>query len=99
MPIPAKAAFGARNQILKAIIFLNKQVLNEEIGDLGRRKWAKKPEKLPIELSKNEIRLALVVLSGLFRLIGQFQYGCGFKLMEEFSCASRASISNHKRSS
>ena len=77
-----KVASSTQNQALNAIIFLYKQVLKIEIGDLGRMERAKKPERLPVVLSKNEVKEVLAGLSGQFRLMGQLLYGCGLRLME-----------------
>ena len=77
-----KVASSTQNQALNAIIFLYKQVLNMEIGDLCQMERAKKPEKLPVVLSKNEVRQVLAGLSGQIRLMGQLLYGCGLRLME-----------------
>jgi integron integrase len=77
-----KVASSTQNQALNAIVFLYKQVLKIEIGDLGQMERAKKPEKLPVVLSKNEVRQVLAGLSGQFRLMGQLLYGCGLRLME-----------------
>jgi len=77
-----RVASSTQNQALNAIIFLYKQVLKIEIGDLGQMERAKKPERLPVVLSKNEVRQVLAGLSGQFRLMGQLLYGCGLRLME-----------------
>jgi integron integrase len=77
-----RVASSTQNQALNAIVFLYKQVLNIELGDFGRMKRAKKPEKLPTVLSKTEARRVLAEMSGLHRLMAQLLYGSGLRLME-----------------
>lgn len=40
---------------------------------------AKRPERLPIVLSRDEVRRVLGQLSGIYRLIALIQYGAGLK--------------------
>ncbi len=45
-------AASTQNQALSAILFLYRHVLKQDIGQLGELTWAKKPETLPVVLSK-----------------------------------------------
>ena len=42
-----RVAASTQNQALNAIVFLYKQVLQKEVGDLGPTERAKMPERLP----------------------------------------------------
>jgi integrase len=53
-----------------------------EMGDFGPMKRAKKPEKLPTVLSKNEVARVLAVIDDKHRLMAKLLYGCGLRLME-----------------
>jgi integrase len=44
--------------------------------------WAKKPERLPIVLTREEVQQVLSHLSGEMLLIAQLLYGCGLRLTE-----------------
>jgi len=77
-----KVAASTQNQALNAIVYLYKHVLRIEIGDLGQMKRAKKPEKLPVVMSKEEVKHVLAAMSGLSQLMAKLLYGCGFRLME-----------------
>jgi len=77
-----KVASSTQNQALNAIVYLYKQVLRIDIGELGHMERAKKPEKLPVVLSKDEVKRVLTVMSGVFQLMAKLLYGCGFRLME-----------------
>lgn len=77
-----KVASSTQNQALNAIVYLYKHVLRIEIGDLGHMERAKMPEKLPIVMSKEEVKRVLAAMSGAVQLMAKLLYGCGFRLME-----------------
>src|SRR5262249_10929188 len=43
---------------------------------------AKRPKRLPVVLTRSEVRLVLAQLDGTYRLIGQVLYGSGLRLLE-----------------
>ena len=73
---------STQNQALCAIIFLYKHVLGIEIGDLGDIIWAKKPQRLPVVFTRQEVRLVLERLSGVYWIMGMLLYGSGLRLQE-----------------
>ena len=75
-------AASTQNQALSALLFLYKEVLKEQIGWLDRVERAKKPPKLPVVLSPDEVRRVLAELSGTSRLMASLLYGSGLRLME-----------------
>lgn len=75
-------AASTQNQALNALVFLYKQVLQKEIGDLGPTERAKKPERLPTVLSREETARILTAMSGIHQLMAKILYGCGLRLME-----------------
>jgi len=77
-----KVAASTQNQALNAIVYLYKHVLRIEIGDLGQMERAKKPVKLPVVMSKDEVKRVLAAMSGICQLMAKLLYGCGFRLME-----------------
>ena len=82
LAVKRKVASSTQNQALNAIVFLYKQVLHIDLGDFGPMERAKKPERLPVVLSKNEARRVLLFMSGVHKLMAQLLYGCGLRLME-----------------
>jgi site-specific recombinase XerD len=50
---------STQNQALNAIVFLYKHVLKLELGDFSQMEWAKKPERLPVVLTKTEVARVL----------------------------------------
>ncbi|MCL4142146.1 UNVERIFIED_CONTAM: hypothetical protein GTU68_004361 [Idotea baltica] len=73
---------NTQNQALNALIFLYKQVLNIQIGDLNAFIRAKKPKVLPVVLSKDEVLSILKNLEGIPLLLTAIIYGCGLRLKE-----------------
>ncbi len=82
LALKENAASSTQNQALCAIIFLYKHVLKQETGELGQLVWAKKPKKIPIVLSKDEVRRVLSQLSGINWIMANLLYGSGLRLME-----------------
>jgi integron integrase len=79
---PGKVAAATQNQALNALAFLYGHVLEQKLGSLGAFARARRPERLPVVLSPEEVRLLLNHLDGSMRLIGQLLYGCGLRLLE-----------------
>ncbi|MBI1196224.1 MAG: integron integrase [Gammaproteobacteria bacterium] len=62
--------------------FLYKEVLSIELPWLDGITRAKKPPRLPVVLSKTEVRDLLAQLDGTHHLIASLLYGSGLRLME-----------------
>lgn len=77
-----RVAASTQNQALNAIVFLYKQVLRRELGDFGPMERAKRPERLPTVLSKDEVSRVLAHIPDKYRLMAKLIYGCGMRLME-----------------
>ncbi|MEO8497499.1 MAG: integron integrase [Planctomycetota bacterium] len=81
LAVERKVAASTQNQAFSALLFLYKQVLKKEIKVDAVR--AKKPERVPVVLSMDEVRRVLAELpSGPLWLIGGLAYGAGMRLME-----------------
>ena len=75
-------AASTQNQALSAILFLYKEVLKQEIGWLEKVERAKKPPKLPVVLSRGEVKQIFAHLHGVPKLMAGLLYGSGLRLME-----------------
>src|SRR5437868_7953195 len=75
-------AASTQNQALSALLFLYKQVLKEEIGWLEDVERAKKPARLPVVLTRDEVHKIFAHLHGTPRLMAGLLYGSGLRLME-----------------
>lgn len=77
-----KVAASTQNQALSALLFLYKQVLQQEIGWLDQVERVRKPARLPVVLTKDEVRKVFAHLHGTYRLMAGLLYGSGLRLME-----------------
>jgi len=75
-------AASTPNQALCAILFLYNEVLRKPIGELNQVTWAKKSEKVPVVLTRKEVKAVLTQLSGTKWIMANFLYGAGLRLSE-----------------
>jgi integron integrase len=81
LAVTRKVAASTQNQALSALVFLYKQVLEIDITFDAVR--AKKPERLPVVLSVDEVRRMLGAMpDGPFKVMASLMYGAGLRLME-----------------
>jgi integron integrase len=73
---------STQNQALNAILFLYKQVLGIEVVWLEDVTRAKKPERLPVVLTSDEVMMIFSHLDGIKSLVARLLYGTGMRLME-----------------
>ena len=73
---------STQNQALAAILFLFRNVLNVPVGEIGEVVRAKKPKRLPVVMSRQEVRAVLSELKGDKWLAASLMYGTGLRLME-----------------
>ena len=82
LAVKNKVASSTQNQALSAILFMYKEVLENELPWLNNVTRAKKSEKVPIVLSKKEVRRVFDNLDGIYWIMGYLLYGTGLRLME-----------------
>lgn len=73
---------STQNQALSAILFLYKQVLQIELPWLEGVIRAKRSQRLPVVLTREEVASVLAQLDGTLWLVGSLLYGSGMRLME-----------------
>jgi integrase len=82
-----KVAASTQNQALSALLFLYKEVLKQEIGWLDQVERAKRPTRLPVVLTRDEVQRLFQHLHGSHRLMAGLLYGSGLRLMARKSFA------------
>jgi len=82
LAVEAKVSASTQNQALSALLFLYGEVLNQELGWLDEIVRAKRPARLPVVLSREEVRALLRSLSGVEALMASLLYGAGLRLLE-----------------
>jgi len=73
---------STQNQGLAAILFLYKDVLGCDPGWLDDIVRAKRPERLPVVLTRQEVQSLIGKLDGVSWLMAMLLYGSGLRLME-----------------
>jgi len=64
LAVDRNVAASTQNQALNALIFVYKHVLNRPLGDIADAVRAKRPARLPVVLSQDEVRKLLAELRG-----------------------------------
>ena len=75
-------ASSTQNQAASALLFLYREVLAQPLPWLDHVQKAKKPAKLPVVFTKEEVRSVLARLDGTKWLMASLLYGSGLRLME-----------------
>lgn len=82
LALTRKVAPSTQKTALNALMYLYRHVLGRpdlQIGDFSR---ATKDKKLPVVLSRAEVKTLLSHLHGVHRLCGEIMYGAGLRVME-----------------
>ena len=74
-------ASATQNQAFNALLFLYRRVLKQEIEGIDAVR-SKKPARLPVVMTKEEVAEVLAALSPTYQLIGKILYGSGLRLIE-----------------
>jgi integron integrase len=82
LAVDRDVAASTQNQALSAILFLYREVLGRPLDELGRIAPARRPERLPTVLTRDEVRSVLDQLDGTAWLMASLLYGSGLRLME-----------------
>ncbi|MBX6315418.1 MAG: integron integrase [Isosphaeraceae bacterium] len=77
-----EVAASTQNQALSALLFLYREVLKRPLAWVDNMVRAKKPERLPVVLTREEVRAVLDGLEGDKKLMASLLYGSGLRLME-----------------
>jgi hypothetical protein len=82
LAVKQKVSASTQNQALSALLFLYRHVLKREIGNLGAVIRARKPQRLPVVMTRDEVKAVLGHLTGDKWLMTSLMYGAGLRLME-----------------
>ena len=82
LAVQGGVAASTQNQALSALLFLYREVLRIDLPWLQEVVRAKRPRRLPVVLSTDEVRRLLAAMDGRPWLIASLLYGTGMRLME-----------------
>ena len=81
LAVDGEVSASTQNQAFSAILFLYQKVLEIELPPLHALR-AKRPERLPVVLSLDEVRAIFEGLDGIDLLQAELLYGAGLRLLE-----------------
>ena len=78
----SRVSASTQNQALNAILFLYRDVLGKKIGYVDGVIRAKRPHRLPVVLTRQEVKAIIGLLDSSEWLMVMLLYGAGLRLME-----------------
>jgi len=82
LAVDGHVAASTQNQALSGLLFLYRDVLEIDLPWLDDIVRAKRPERLPVVLTRDEVRAMLQRLDGVPRLMACLLYGAGLRVLE-----------------
>lgn len=82
LAVERKVSASTQKQAFNALLFLYRRLLSKEINGLESVIPSRRPRRLPVVLTKEELRSVFLHLSGTCRLIAAVIYGAGLRLEE-----------------
>src|SRR3989442_10547799 len=82
LAVDGHVAASTQNQALSALLFLYREVLGVQLPWLDEVVLARRPERLPVVLTRDEVRAVLGRLDGPARLMACLLYGAGLRVLE-----------------
>jgi integron integrase len=73
---------STQNQALSALVFLYREVLGADFPDLDHLVRARRPVRLPVVLTRDEVKAVLERIPGAKGLMARLLYGSGLRVME-----------------
>lgn len=82
LAVRQRMSASTSNQALSALLFLYRHVVVKDLGRLEDLPRGRPPERLPVVLTRDEVRRVLGHLSGVVWLVVALLYGAGLRITE-----------------
>ncbi len=82
LAVEKNVSASTQNQAFSALLFLYQQVLDRKLDFIDNVERVTRPAKLPVVFTPAEARGVLAHLKGDYRLMAEFLYGSGLRLLE-----------------
>lgn len=82
LAVRGKVAPSTQNQAMNALVFLYREVLGQKLDARIDAVRAPKKIRLPVVMSREEVRRVLAAMSGTPQLVAQLLYGSGLRILE-----------------
>ncbi len=77
-----RVSASTQNQALAALLFLYGEVLKRPVGWMANLVRAQPRQRLPVVLTRDEVRAILERMNGVSQLVARLLYGTGLRLLE-----------------
>ncbi len=99
LAVKGRVSIATQKQALNALIFLFREALGREAGDLTGFQLPRREPRIPTVLSRKECQRLFEAMEGTPRLMAELMYGRGPRLWNCSGCGSRTWTSRGCRSS
>jgi integron integrase len=82
LAVARRVSASTQNQALAALLFLYGEVLGSKVAWIADLVRAKQPHRVPIVLTRDEVRSVLGCMRGVTQLVARLLYGTGMRLLE-----------------
>lgn len=82
LAVKHRVSASTQGQARAALVFLFRDVMQTGIGWVAGVERAKRPERIPVVMTRDEVRRVIAELHGALRLAALLMYGSGLRLME-----------------
>lgn len=82
LAVKERVSASTQNQALCALLFLYRHVLEKPFPQLEKLIRAKRPDRLPVVMTRAEVKRVLQRLVGVNRIMAMLLYGSGMRLLE-----------------
>lgn len=82
LAVEGHVAASTQNVALSALLFLYREVLQIELPLIEGVERAKRPKRVPVVLTRDEVERVLAQLEGTHHLMASLLYGAGLRVME-----------------
>jgi integrase len=81
LAIAKNVAASTQNQAFNALVFLYKRVLESPLENVKATR-SRKEARIPVVLTRDEVKQVLSLLDGVSELVVKLLYGCGLRITE-----------------
>jgi integron integrase len=85
LAVEKNVSVSTQMQALAAVVFLHRDVLGRDLGRIEQVMPARRPKRLPVVLTRPEVRAVLGEMRGAPRIVAGLLYGGGLRLLEALS--------------
>lgn len=82
LAVDRHVAASTQTQALNAIVFLYESVLTQPLGQMTGLKRVQKRHRVPVVLTREEVKAVLSMMDGTCRLMAELMYGAGLRVHE-----------------